>query len=345
MISRATIRTSANSCRRSRRSCDRHSPGQPNEPRGCPRGAAFSWYTYSPTRVRYPYVRGTLLRLYREAKQRLGDPVLAWADVVSDPDRRTEYQKARGKGGLIRASWDEAVEIIAAAHVHTIKTWGPDRVAGFSPIPAMSMVSHAADARFMSLIGAPMLSFYDWYCDLPVASPQVFGDQTDVPESGDWWDAAYLIMWSSNVPVTNHWFHAETIYRAFFALLQLTGCQGRNDGGWAHYVGQEKCRPSTGWATLAGALDWNRPPRQMIGTGYWYVHTSQWRYDQFGASELSSPLAEGRLAGMSAIDCLAAATRMGWMPSYPTFDRNPLDLADEAGDDPARYVVDAKGAE
>ena len=30
------------------------------EPRGCPRGAAFSWYTYSPTRVRYPYVRGAL---------------------------------------------------------------------------------------------------------------------------------------------------------------------------------------------------------------------------------------------------------------------------------------------
>ena len=31
--------------------------------------------------------------------------------------------------------------MIAAAHVHTIKTYGPDRVAGFSPIPAMSMVS------------------------------------------------------------------------------------------------------------------------------------------------------------------------------------------------------------
>ncbi len=31
-----------------------------------------------------------------------------------------------------------------------------------------------------------MLSFYDWYADLPVASPQVFGDQTDVPESADW---------------------------------------------------------------------------------------------------------------------------------------------------------------
>src|SRR5262249_23491902 len=28
------------------------------EPRGCPRGASFSWYTYSPARVRFPYVRG-----------------------------------------------------------------------------------------------------------------------------------------------------------------------------------------------------------------------------------------------------------------------------------------------
>jgi nitrate reductase / nitrite oxidoreductase, alpha subunit len=55
------------------------------EPRGCPRGASFSWYTYSPARVRYPYVRGVLLEYYREAKQRLNDPVLAWADIVEDP--------------------------------------------------------------------------------------------------------------------------------------------------------------------------------------------------------------------------------------------------------------------
>ncbi|GAB3815140.1 hypothetical protein GCM10027605_61890 [Micromonospora zhanjiangensis] len=38
-------------------------PDRPEyEPRGCPRGAAFSWYTYSPTRVRYPYVRGCCWR-------------------------------------------------------------------------------------------------------------------------------------------------------------------------------------------------------------------------------------------------------------------------------------------
>ncbi|MEV3951274.1 nitrate reductase subunit alpha [Streptomyces halstedii] len=594
-------------------------PDRPEyEPRGCPRGAAFAWYTYSPTRVRYPYVRGVLLEMYREARDRLGDPVLAWADVQADPERRRRYQQARGKGGLVRATWEESTEIVAAAHVHTIKQYGPDRVAGFSPIPAMSMVSHAAGSRFMSLIGAPMLSFYDWYADLPVASPQVFGDQTDVPESGDWWDAAYLLMWGSNVPVTrtpdahwmaearyrgqkvvvvapdyadnakfadewlhphpgtdaalalamghvllkeffvdrstpffvdyvkqftdlpflvtltqrdgtyvpgkflrasdveenaegaewktvvwddvtgrpavpngslgfrwtdsghgkwnldlegisprlslygqpnaagvevllprfdtdgsehgqgrgevlrrgvpairlkgreerivttvfdlllaqygvgrvglpglwpvgyedasqpgtpawqevhtsvpaasciriarefartaeqsegrcmilmgagtNHWFHSETIYRTFLALLQLTGCQGRNGGGWAHYVGQEKCQPATGWAALAGGLDWGRPPRQMIGTAYWFLNADQWRYDTFSADVLSSPLGTGRFTGMTGADCLAFSARSGWMPSYPTFDRNPLDLADEvAGDDPAGRIVE-----
>ncbi|MFE5535159.1 nitrate reductase subunit alpha [Streptomyces sp. NPDC056492] len=578
-------------------------PDRPEyEPRGCPRGASFSWYSYSPTRVRHPHVRGALLEMYREARARLGDPVLAWADIQADPERRRAYQRARGKGGLVRASWEEATEIVAAAHVHTIKEHGPDRVAGFSPIPAMSMASHAAGARFHSLIGAPMLSFYDWYADLPVASPQVFGDQTDVPESGDWWDAAYLMMWGSNVPVTrtpdahwmaearyrgqkvvtvspdfadntkfadewmhphpgtdgalalamghvilkeffvekqtpfftdyvrkytdlpflvslreteqglvpgkfvtaadlgedtenarwktvlvddatgaalvpngtlghrwgtggkpdwnldlgdtvprltlldegasaevvlprfeddrtgvvrrgvpvrrlggrlvttvfdlmlaqygvarpglpgdwpssyedadapgtpgwqesltsvpaaqaarvarefartaersrgrcmilmgagtNHWFHSETIYRAFLALLTLTGCQGRNGGGWGHYVGQEKCRPVTGWATLAAASDWSRPPRQMIGAAWFYLHTDQWRYDTLPAEALASPLAGGAFAGMTGSDCLAASARMGWMPSYPTFDRNPLDLGASA--DPVADAV------
>ncbi|MFF0246473.1 nitrate reductase subunit alpha [Streptosporangium sandarakinum] len=587
------------------------------EPRGCPRGAAFSWYTYSPTRVRFPYARGVLVEMYREAKARLGDPVAAWADVVSDPVRRRRYQSARGKGGLVRVTWDEATEMIAAAHVHTIRTYGPDRVAGFSPIPAMSMVSHAAGSRFVSLIGGTMLSFYDWYADLPVASPQVFGDQTDVPESADWWDAAYLMLWGSNVPVTrtpdahymaearyrgqkvvvvspdysdatkfadewlaphpgtdgalamamghvilkeffvdrrtpyfddyvrrhtdlpflvaleerdgslvpgkfltaadlgeegaeaafktvlldrttggpavpngslgfrysaegegrwnldlgdidpatslhglpgaeavpvalprfdrpdgdgvlrrgvpalrvadrlvttvfdlllaqygvarpglpggwpasyedaaepytpawqeavtgvpaaraariarefartaeesggrsmiimgagaNHWFHSDTIYRSFLALTTLTGCQGVNGGGWAHYVGQEKCRPVTGWAQLAGGLDWARPPRQMIGTAYWYLHTDQWRYDTYTADTVSSPLGDGSFAGKSTADLLSQSARLGWMPSYPTFDRNPLDLADEAaaaGLEPGPYIAErvASGA-
>jgi nitrate reductase alpha subunit len=585
------------------------------EPRGCPRGAAFSWYTYSPTRIRYPYVRGVLLQMYREAKtQHDGDPVRAWAHIVDHPARAKAYKSARGKGGLVRATWDEATEMVAAAHVHTIKKWGPDRVAGFSPIPAMSMVSHASGARFVNLIGGSMLSFYDWYADLPVASPQVFGDQTDVPESGDWWNAGYLIMWGSNLPVTrtpdahwmtearyrgqkviavspdyadnvkfadewlparpgtdgalamamghvvlkeffvdrqtpyfnsyiksytdlphlvrlepaedgryragkfltaadlpafadqenaafrtvlidattdepmvpngslghrygesgmgtwnldlgdtdpllsmyaathdavlvdlprfdtpdgaagslprgvpvrrvgdhlvttvfdlllaqygvgrdglpgvwptgyddasapytpawqeqitgvpgsaaarigrefarnaedsegrsmiimgagtNHWFHSDTIYRAFLALTTLTGCQGRNGGGWAHYVGQEKVRPITGYTQVANALDWNRPPRNMIQTAYWYLHTDQFRYDHFGADTLSAKTGRGQLAGLSTADVIAKSARMGWMPSYPTFNRNPLELGDEAaaaGVPAGQYVVD-----
>jgi nitrate reductase alpha subunit len=582
------------------------------EPRGCPRGAAFSWYTYSPTRVRFPYVRGVLLEMYREARQRLGDPVLAWADLMADPQRRRRYQRARGKGGLVRTSWNEALEIVAAAQVHTIKTWGPDRIAGFSPIPAMSMASHAAGARYTSLLGGSMISFYDWYCDLPIASPQVFGDQTDVPESADWWNASYLIMWGSNIPVTrtpdahfmtearyrgqkvvavspdyavntkfadewlaahpgtdgalamamghvilreffidrrvprfedyvctytdlpflvtlterggagaylpdrfltaadlgdesegaawktvlfdtgtggpvvpngslgfrhtesgagrwnldlgdvtpvlslygddakavpvmlprfdvggegggevtrgvpartiggrlvttvfdlmlaqygvrrdglpgtwpagyndpepytpawqeqitsvpasaairiarefaenaersggrsmialgagtNHWFHSDEIYRSILALVVLTGCQGVNGGGWAHYVGQEKCRPFTGWAQLAFGLDWMRPPRQMAGTTYWYLATDQWRYDGFGADELASPLGKGLFAGRGLADCVVQASRLGWTPSYPTFDRNPLEIADAArlaGRPASEYVTE-----
>jgi nitrate reductase / nitrite oxidoreductase, alpha subunit len=93
-------------------------------------------------------------------------------------------------------------EIIAAANVHTIKTWGPDRVIGFSPIPAMSMVSYASGARYLSLIGGTLLSFYDWYCDLPPSSPQTWGEQTDVPESADWYNSSYIIAWGSNVPQT-----------------------------------------------------------------------------------------------------------------------------------------------
>lgn len=581
-------------------------PDRPEyEPRGCPRGAAFSWYTYSPTRVRYPYARGVLVEMYREARARLGDPVLAWADIQADPERRRRYQMARGKGGLVRVSWAEATEMIAAAHVHTIKTYGPDRIAGFSPIPAMSMVSHAAGSRFVELLGGVMTSFYDWYADLPVASPQVFGDQTDVPESGDWWDAAYLMMWGSNVPVTRtpdahwmaevryrgtkvvavspdyadntkfadewmpcaagtdgalamamghvilseclvqkevpyftdyarrftdlpflikleerdgalvpgknltaadltpdvaaqqnaafkpalldsvsdsiaipqgslgfrfgdsglgnwnldlenlvpaltvaaasgevagesaevtlarfdtidghgatmvrgvpvrrvgehlvctvldlmlaqygvaraglpgdwptgfddaarpytpawqeqitgvaaaqairvarefarnaeetrgrsmivmgagicQWFHGDTTYRAVLALLLLTGSMGRNGGGWAHYVGQEKCRPVTGWATMAMATDWSRPPRQMAGTSYWYAHTDQWRYDGYKADALASPVGRGRFRGRHTMDVLASAAAMGWSPFFPQFDRSSLDVADEA---------------
>ena len=581
------------------------------EPRGCPRGASFSWYTYSPSRVRYPYVRGPLLQMWREARARLGDPVLAWAEITGDPERAARYKGARGKGGFVRSDWEEVSELIAAAHVHTVKAYGPDRVVGFSPIPAMSQVSYSAGTRFLSLIGGTILSFYDWYADMPIASPQVFGDQTDVPESGDWWNAAYLMIWGTNLPITrtpdahfmtearyrgqkvvvvspdysdhtkfaddwlpcapgtdaalamamghvilaeffrdrqvpyftdyvktytdlpflvtlreredgwvpgrfltaadlghdsdgaahqtvlldagtgepvlpngtlasryseagkgrwnldlggadpvltlhgrhedavpvdlprfdagesegggvirrgvpvirvggtlvttvfdlllaqygvardglpgtwpsgyddaaspgtpawqeaitsvpaaaaariarefartaelsrgrsmiamgagtNHWFHSDQIYRTFFTLIMLCGCQGVNGGGWAHYVGQEKVRPLTGFQQVAFALDWQRPPRHMTGTSFFYLHTDQWRYESFGAGELASPLGKGLFRGRAFADTLAQASRMGWTPSHPAFDRNPLDVAAaaaSAGQSVSDYVA------
>ena len=80
---------------------------------------------------------------------------------------------------------------------------------------------------------------------------------------------------------------------------------GRNGGGWAHYVGQEKCRPITGWISLANALDWTRPPRTMTGTSYWYMHTDQWRNDGYSTDSLASPLAQGHLAGKHTADAIA----------------------------------------
>ena len=70
----------------------------PYEPRGCQRGISFSWYLYSPIRVKYPYVRGALLDLWREAKKKYSDPVEAWDYIQNDPEKRKRYQRARGKG-------------------------------------------------------------------------------------------------------------------------------------------------------------------------------------------------------------------------------------------------------
>ncbi|MBI1790386.1 MAG: nitrate reductase subunit alpha [Acidobacteria bacterium] len=174
----------------------------PYEPRGCQRGISFSWYLYSPLRVKYPYVRGALLDLWKTARAEHEDPVEAWKSLVENPEARTRWQRARGKGGFRRADWDTMLELIAAANIYTIKKHGPDRIAGFSPIPAMSMISYAAGARFLQLMGGISLSFYDWYCDLPPASPETWGEQTDVNESADWYNAKLLAVMGSNLNMT-----------------------------------------------------------------------------------------------------------------------------------------------
>ena len=612
-------------------------PDLPNhEPRGCPRGASYSWYLYSANRLKYPLIRKPLIQLWRAALEQHKDPVDAWASIVEDPAKTRLYKHDRGHGGFVRADWDEMQTLIAAANVYTVKQYGPDRVIGFSPIPAMSMVSYAAGTRYLSLIGGVCLSFYDWYCDLPPSSPQTWGEQTDVPESADWYNSGYIIAWGSNVPQTrspdahfftevrykgtktvaitpdyaevsklcdewlspkqgtdaalaiamghvifkefhlenpsgyftdyvrrytdlpmlvelelrddgsyvpgrqlrasdfvanlgqnnnpqwktvawdetgdrlvvprgsigfrwgedgrwnlepldakgepvslalsllgrhddvarvafpyfggiehqhfphvkvrdvlyhhlpakrlkradgstvlavtvfdlvaanhgidrglqatvggsgtddgatdydqpkpytpawqeaitgvpaaqvtrlarefaqnadrthgrsmiivgagvNHWYHMDMTYRGLINLLILCGCVGQSGGGWAHYVGQEKLRPQTGWTPLAFSLDWHRPPRHMNGTSFFYNHSSQWRFEKLKVREILSPLAPPEKYSGSLIDYNVRAERMGWLPSAPQLDRNPLRLAAEAraaGKSTADHVVD-----
>src|SRR3989304_2549008 len=103
-------------------------PDLPNhEPRGCSRGASYSWYIYSANRLKYPLGRRALVKLWREAKQKEKAPVRAWESIQNDPEARRSYQKRRGLGGFIRADWEEANEIIAAANIYTAKKHGPDR--------------------------------------------------------------------------------------------------------------------------------------------------------------------------------------------------------------------------
>jgi len=174
----------------------------PYEPRGCQRGISASWYVYSPIRVKYPYVRGPLLDFWREARAHQSNPVEAWASIIEDETKRARFQKARGKGGFRRTSWDEVLEIVAAACLYTAKKHGPDRVFGFSPIPAMSYLSYGAGSRFLQLFGGVNMSFYDWYADLPNAFPEIWGDQTDVCESADWYNSKYIVSMGANLNMT-----------------------------------------------------------------------------------------------------------------------------------------------
>ena len=175
----------------------------PYEPRGCQRGISYSWYLYSPLRIKYPLIRGTLIDAYREEKEKAGgNPVAAWENLQNNKEKRKKYQNSRGKGGFRRTTWDEVLEIMAASNIYTAKKYGPDRVIGFSPIPAMSMLSYASGARFLQLFGGVNLSFYDWYCDLPPAFPELWGEQTDVCESADWYNAKMIADMGTNLNMT-----------------------------------------------------------------------------------------------------------------------------------------------
>ncbi|MGL4211614.1 MAG: nitrate reductase subunit alpha, partial [Morganella morganii] len=142
----------------------------------------------------------------------------------------------------------------------------------------------------------------------------------------------------------NHWYHMDMTYRGIINMLVFCGCVGQSGGGWSHYVGQEKLRPQTGWLPLAFGLDWSRPPRHMNSTSFFYNHSSQWRYETVQPQELLSPLADKSRFSGSLLDFNIRAERMGWLPSAPQLNVNPLTIAaraKEAGQDPQAYTAEA----
>src|SRR3546814_8888526 len=100
-------------------------------------------------------LRGRLARMWREARKTMA-PTRAWEHICTTPGLAEQYKSVRGMGWFVRASWDEVNEVVAAANMYTIKRYGPARIAGFSPIPAMSMVSFAAGSRYLSMLGGTL---------------------------------------------------------------------------------------------------------------------------------------------------------------------------------------------
>ncbi|MEO5335851.1 MAG: molybdopterin-dependent oxidoreductase [Magnetospirillum sp. WYHS-4] len=133
-------------------------------PRGCNKGECAIDYVYGPHRIKYPLIR-------------VGE---------------------RGQGKWRRASWDEALEMIADKIVDTIKDEAPDCISVFTPVPAVAPVSFAAGHRFAHLIGAHTHTFFDWYGDHPTGQTQTTGTQGDSCECADWYNAKYIILWGAN---------------------------------------------------------------------------------------------------------------------------------------------------
>ncbi|MEU7003163.1 molybdopterin-dependent oxidoreductase [Nonomuraea sp. NPDC046570] len=127
----------------------------------------------------------TLVRLYRHARNRHHDPVAAWAELTGNSELRRAYQRARGDDDPIPFGEEEAAELAAAAHVHAVKTYGPDRVACLCP-PGSSI------SRFVALIGGAVLT------DQQAAAEQVFGPGHEPPDPEDWARAAYVLLWGEN---------------------------------------------------------------------------------------------------------------------------------------------------
>jgi nitrate reductase alpha subunit len=126
----------------------------------------------------------------------------------------------------------------------------------------------------------------------------------------------------------NHWYHANLMYRAGAMALMLTGCVGKNGGGLNHYVGQEKLAPMESWSAIAFAKDWQTPSRLQQAPLWHYINTCQYRYD--GQFSNYNTVPDNEMTQMHTADTIFKSVRNGWMPFYPQFKQNTLELSKEA---------------
>ena len=104
-------------------------PAQPRAAR-LPAGASFSWYLYSPHRIKYPMIRGRLLDLYRAEKK--GQRTRSRPGRPSRPIPPSAIVRAgAGLGGFVRTSWDEGHRDRRRRQRPHHRQRGPDRIYGF----------------------------------------------------------------------------------------------------------------------------------------------------------------------------------------------------------------------
>ena len=126
----------------------------------------------------------------------------------------------------------------------------------------------------------------------------------------------------------NHWYHNNLLYRAGIVALMLTGSVGVSGGGLAHYVGQEKVVNQASWGAIAFAGDWGMAPRQQNSPSFHYVHSDQWRYER-GYTDYDV-VPENASLDDHTIDHNVRAVHRGWLPFFPQFKQNSLELVKEA---------------
>jgi nitrate reductase alpha subunit len=110
--------------------------------------------------------------------------------------------------------------------------------------------------------------------------------------------------------------------------LALTGCIGKNGGGINHYVGQEKLAPMDSWSTIMSGKDWQGPARLQQTPIWHYINSDQWRYD--GNHSDYNTVPKNELTEKHTADMIVKAVRNGWMPFYPQYDKNNLEIVKEA---------------